>query len=579
MTADSAEVRNWVDFPPARPTVSEPEDPEAIEAGFTHSAYDPYSVAGASAFEAGGPADLMPPCSVLAELTGQALDAGLERLTDDELIGVLRAARRVLSWQTAVELAAVAELVARRDTQKQDFGPRPAERASAELAVALTLTSRSADLLMELATGVERLPDVAAALARGDIDRARAAVFVEELACLPWLRACWIAAQHMPIAAELTTTQLRNRLRRAVLAEDPDAARRRQREARRDARVETWPERSGNTGMEARELPSAAALLADRHISALAKALKAAGMPGTFDQIRAEVFLALLTGQPPDSLLPDRLADTVGDGVARPTRFTSPADDAGTTGQAGTGGGGGLSWPSGPLGTVHLTMPISSWLGLTGSPGQIAGYGPADAWTCGELASSMASRPGTRYCLTLATPDGRPLGHACAKTPPPGPMSPAEPARAGPAPPGPEPPGPQPPQPGPAEPEPAWPTAVRTWLASMKIEWLASGECDHSRETAAYRPGRLLDHLLKVRNPTCTTPRCSRPAERCDIDHVIPYDQGGRTCECNCHPACRRHHRCKGSEGWHLDMPAPGVLAWRLPHGRTYLTIASPYPV
>jgi hypothetical protein len=53
----------------------------------------------------------------------------------------------------------------------------------------------------------------------------------------------------------------------------------------------------------------------------------------------------------------------------------------------------------------------------------------------------------------------------------------------------------------------------------------------------------------------------------------------GRTCECNCHPACRRHHRCKGSAGWQLTMAEPGILAWRLPHGRTYVTHAEPYPI
>ena len=51
----------------------------------------------------------MTPCSVLAELTGQTRERMTE-LSDDELIGVLKAARRVQSWQAAVELAASSEL-------------------------------------------------------------------------------------------------------------------------------------------------------------------------------------------------------------------------------------------------------------------------------------------------------------------------------------------------------------------------------------------------------------------------------------------------------------------------------------
>ena len=89
MTAAGAAGRRltWVDLPAARPS-GDPAVPEAIGAGFTHSGPDAFPEYGAAAFEAGGAVDVMPPCSVLAELTGQALEAGLERLTDDELVGV-----------------------------------------------------------------------------------------------------------------------------------------------------------------------------------------------------------------------------------------------------------------------------------------------------------------------------------------------------------------------------------------------------------------------------------------------------------------------------------------------------------
>jgi hypothetical protein len=149
----------------------------------------------------------MPPCSVLAELTSQALDAGMDRLSDDELVGVLRAARRLASWQSAIELAAVLELAARRGAEKHDCGPRPDERTSAELAAALTLTSRSAGALLELASGVARLPGVAAALSSGEIDLAKAAVFADELSATGWLSASVIAYRHVLTAPAMTTSQ------------------------------------------------------------------------------------------------------------------------------------------------------------------------------------------------------------------------------------------------------------------------------------------------------------------------------------------------------------------------------------
>jgi Domain of unknown function (DUF222) len=595
-TAGDSKIPSWIDVAAARPA-REPTVPDVIGAGFTHGDEGRFPVPQAGAFEAGGTADGMAPCSVLAELTGQVLEAGLGRLSDDELVGVLRAARRVVSWQSAVELAAVDELAARRAAEQHDAGPHPVERASAELAAALTLTGRAADMLLDLASGVTRLPDVAAALSRGDIDPARAGVFAEELASLPWLPASVIAGRQMLAAPGLTTSQLRAVLRRAVLAADPAAGRRRQREARRDARVQAWAEASGNGAIAGRELPPSQALLADKHISALARSLQAAGLPGTFDQARAEVFIALLSGQSPQSLLAARLAEPGSESTPEPAG-SAPADRAGAepatsasggepaaspglSGPSGTGlSGTGLSWPAGPLGTIHLTVPLSTWLSVTDRPGEIAGYGPADAWTCRELAGTMTGQSGTRYCLTITTPDGHPLGHACTSTPPPGPAPPGPvlpgSRQAGPAPPGPS-------QAGPAPPGPPQPglrgTDAAAWIAGLTMEWLEAGSCGHSRQAPGYRPSRLLDHLIKIRNPTCTAPGCRRPAQQCDVDHVIPYDQGGFTCECNCHPACRRHHRCKGTSGWHLEMPEPGVLTWHLPHGRLYTTRAEPYPV
>ncbi len=582
-------------------------------AGFTRAADsvgpvpDGYQALGAAAFEAGGAADVMAPCSVLAELTGQALEAGLERLTDDALVGVLRASHRLLAWQSRVELAVVEELVARRRSEGADAGPRPDDRAAVEIAAALTLTVRSAEILKGIAFGVARLPEVAAALGAGEIDLARATVFVEELAQLGWLQAGFIGGKNLLAARGLTTSQLRDLLRREVMAVDPEAIRRRQRAGRAEARVQSWGEASGNSALAGRELPPARTLLAYRHVSALATALKAAGMPGTLEQISAEVFLTLLSGQSPECLLPagavlppewlqsaGAARDEVMDACPLPVPDAEdllpgpppddllPAyrksggiqdDDPPPAGRAARN----PSWPAGPLGTVHLTIPWSTWLGLSDRPGEVAGHGPVDAWTGRELAEELRGWDGTRYCVTVTTEDGHPLGHACTGKPPPGsgpaPQGAGPPSRAGPL-----------SRAGPsAGPETDRPQARgergAAWIAGLSFEWLSAATCDHSRQTTAYRPTRSLAHLIKIRNPTCTAPGCRRPSWQCDIDHVVPFHRGGKTCECNCHPACRRHHRCKGSRGWHLDMPVPGILAWRLPHGRTYLTAAEPYPV
>jgi hypothetical protein len=119
---------------------------------------------------------------------------------------------------------------------------------------------------------------------------------------------------------------------------------------------------------------------------------------------------------------------------------------------------------------------------------------------------------------------------------------------------------------------------MASWLGGLRMEFLATGTCDHQRETKGYRPSRALRHLIQIRQPTCSAPSCRRASPTCDLDHAVPYDQGGRTCECDLHPACRRDHRAKQAHGWHVDHPEPGRLNWTLPHGRTYSTEPDTYP-
>jgi hypothetical protein len=482
---------------------------DAVAAGFARDVPGDLAVG----FAAGGALDVMAPDEVLAGFAGDAVDAGLSRLSDDELVGLLCAARRLSSWQAAIEIRAVAELDARRQPQAERPGSsRVSEHVSAELAAALTLTGRSADVLLGYARELNRLPTVLAALAAGRIDRARAEVFARELAALSDLKAQAIAMALIDDAGKMTTGQLRGQLRAMVLWLDAEALRRRAERARAGARVETWPEGSGNACISGRELPPAEVIAADARITAIAKALKAAGAVGSLDRLRAAVLTALLTGRDPWTLLPA-------------TDHERPADP-----QPGAG----------LTGSVHLTLPLATWLGTSDVPGEAAGYGPLDAFTSRDLAAKMAADRSTRWCLTLTDPDGRAVGHACLRAPP---------ARGSPG---------TGPGPGPV----SWPR--------LTIHWLERGHCTHPRQTPAYRPGPLLRHLIMIRHRSCAAPGCRRPAQHCDLDHTIPFDQGGRTCECNLAPVCRRHHQVKQAPGWHLDQPEPGHLTWTTPSGRRY---------
>ncbi|HEX2322537.1 MAG TPA: HNH endonuclease signature motif containing protein [Streptosporangiaceae bacterium] len=478
-----------------------------------------------------GPLDALGPGGALAGCAGHAIDNGLATLSDGALVGLLRASRRLAAWQNGVELAAVAELDRRRlrDSRRPGWS-KVSDTIAAELAAALILTGRSADTLLCLARDLTRLPAVLAALLDGRIDRARAAVFAAELAALAGPAAAMVAGELLPAAPALTTGQLRHALRTLIHLLDPDAIRTRMHKARKDCRVEAWGETSGNHGLAGRELDPADALAADQRITAIARSLHAAGAPGTLDQVRAHVFTALLAGRDPDTLLPP--ADPTGEcHDSQPGRATGAADGTGT-GTARLGG------------TVHLTMPVSSWLGHTDLPGEAARLGPIDAWTSRRLANQLAaSRALTRWCITLVRPDGTAAAHACTTTPPPE----------------------------------ASASARYGWLTGQRYTWLDHGRCSHGNQTRGYQPPNAICDLVKARHRTCAFPGCRRPAVRCDVDHTIPYGQGGRTCPCNLAPLCRQHHQVKQTPAWTLQQPEPGVLTWTAPHGRSYTVTPTTY--
>jgi hypothetical protein len=92
---------------------------------------------------------------------------------------------------------------------------------------------------------------------------------------------------------------------------------------------------------------------------------------------------------------------------------------------------------------------------------------------------------------------------------------------------------------------------------------------------ASYRPNAALRELLLGRHPDCSFPGCAVPAERCDIDHSLPFDDGGATDERNCGPPCRRHHRCKTHASWQLTRHDDGAATWTSPGG--FIRVVEPH--
>ena len=89
----------------------------------------------------------------------------------------------------------------------------------------------------------------------------------------------------------------------------------------------------------------------------------------------------------------------------------------------------------------------------------------------------------------------------------------------------------------------------------------------------------LLRHLTQIRHATCTGSACRRPAARCDFEHNIAYEAGGRTCLCNGNPECRFDHRVKQDPRWKAEQLPNGNVRWTTPAGRQYTTEPTRYPI
>ncbi|GLP75107.1 hypothetical protein TUM20983_22170 [Mycobacterium antarcticum] len=89
---------------------------------------------------------------------------------------------------------------------------------------------------------------------------------------------------------------------------------------------------------------------------------------------------------------------------------------------------------------------------------------------------------------------------------------------------------------------------------------------------AGYVPSAALAAFVRNRDVTCRFPGCDVPANRCDIDHSVPYAQGGATQAANLSCKCRLHHLLKTFWGWRDEQLADGTLIWTAPSGTRYVT-------
>ena len=489
----------------------------------------------AAAFGPGMVFDVLPGCAQLAVAADAAAgDDEFAGISEAELVGIMCAWDRVEAHAAARKLAVVAEL------DRRNPEPGDAEFTADQIANALGESRFRAGELTGTAGHLDtRLPGTKAALRDGTVSLGKARIIAAATGLLDPAEAAAAEAGVLDRAGRLTPGGLRAAIARAVMEAAPDKARKRRETAAKFARVERWAEDSGNAALAGRELPPDQALAADERITARARELKAAGLEGGTDELRARAYLDLLLGQ--DS---------------RPGQ-----DQDSTRGAA----------PAGFASRVTLTAPLATLTRLAGRPGELAGLGPVDPWLTRDLATAAAPDPKTTWCLTVTDDQGHAIAHGCARPEPRSHRKRAGPgARDG---------------PGFAFGATADPGTWRLRTPGpgpdliITIDPVTTDPCDHRSRSQGHDPGVRLRHLAQVRHATCTSPVCRRPAAQCDLEHNTPYEAGGRTCLCNTGPKCRHDHRLKQHPRWKVDQLPDGTFRWTTPAGRTYDTEPTRYPI
>lgn len=568
-------------------------------------------------FGPGGPAEAMPPGTPLHFRAERAV-AGAGGMSDDGLIGVIAAARRLRNRAEWLEMRATREFARRR----WEAAPQPvrtadgkwrlpnssAEHAADELAFQLTDSRQACEDRMELSLTLrDRLPHMDALLAEGRIDRYRCQVVRDMTAILSDDDARLVDERIAPDAPDLRYDALRRRAAKLAMQLDPTSDReRKQRATRKKARVEKFTEKSGNWAYAGRELPVDQVLASEAHIRGLARYLRVSGLTGSLRELELMVYLDLTQGRDPRARIPgyggyrgqqepwggnagsaadqdqdsprdDR--DRQGDDsyVTDDVEDTDCADERGDEDCRIEGDGEG-TWPGSPAGSgksggharfpakaspfpakINLLVPIGTLLGWSTMPGE-AGRDIIDPAALRDLVQACSHHPATRWCVSVIGDDRTAAAHGCARgqhTWDPRPRR----ARDG-------------------TPSAAQLEQLGQLLGRLKagIEPIAHGACDHRHREDRYRPGRQLQDLVRARDATCPAPGCEASAFHADLDHTRAWPDCD-TDECNLGTACRHHHRTKQAPGWTLEQPAPGEFRWTTPSGRVYRTGPARYDV
>ncbi len=391
-----------------------------------------------------------------------------------------------------------------------------------EVAPMLAVGRRTAALRLAEADQLRRcLPVTADLLGLGFIDYAVAKAVADETAALTEEVAAEVDAGLAGVLVGAPAGRVRREVRRLVAIADAGAVAARVRTATRARCVTYAPLPDGMATLSATgPAPAVRAWFEDLTSRALAPT-----RPGAATDPFAD--LAGRAGDRDHRCLDERRFDALGDALDVAGR----CDGSTAHGPRRAGRGAGAR--------VELVVSLETVRGEDDCPAELSGHGPVPAVVA--RAWSRRAAPG-RWSTH---PPGPPDDPGRSDAGPPGDSGPPGPDEGG--------------RPGDAATPPVSAVACRV---------AADGGGPYVVPAALARD-------VRTALPRCTAPGCSVPANRCDLDHAVPWPLGP-TCACNLHPLCRTHHRMKTLRGWSVRRADPSgplaALVWTSPLGHRYET-------